>query len=131
MTPSTSSTSLIPTRLTRSVALLALAAGCMAGSAHAAPARAANTHAIVNLTSCAKPAYPAEARAAHQAGTVKLAFLVDASGDVVDTKVKKSSGHVALDDAARNAIKLCKFSAATAKGKPVESWVDIAYVWKL
>ncbi|WP_157778629.1 energy transducer TonB [Massilia violaceinigra] len=131
MTPSPTSTPVISARLTRCLALFALAAGCVAGAAHATPAKGEKAHAVADLTSCTKPVYPAEARAAKHAGTVKLAYLIGASGDVVDSKVKKSSGHVALDDAARNAIKLCKFTAASAKGKPVESWAGIDYVWKL
>ncbi|NHZ97002.1 energy transducer TonB [Massilia sp. CCM 8734] len=116
------------TSLINSLAVMAVAA-CMAGGAHAAPA--GNTEARADLASCAKPVYPADARAARHAGTVKLAFLVGADGKLADSKVDTSSGHPALDDAAHQALKLCKFSAASAKGKPVESWAHVAYVWKL
>lgn len=111
-----------------SMAVLAVAA-CAAFSAHAAPAGA--SHPKADLASCAKPVYPASALAAKHDGTVKLAFLVGADGKLADSKVESSSGHPALDDAAHQAIKLCKFRPASAKGKPVESWAHIAYVWKL
>ncbi|NHZ42886.1 energy transducer TonB [Massilia aquatica] len=110
------------------MAVLAVAA-CAAFSAHAAPAGA--SHPKVDLASCAKPAYPADARAAKHDGTVKLAFLVGADGKLADSKVESSSGHAALDDAAHQALKLCTFRPASAKGKPVEGWARVAYVWKL
>ncbi|NHZ35678.1 energy transducer TonB [Massilia sp. CCM 8692] len=107
------------------MAILAVAA-CAAFSAPAAA-----SHPKVDLASCAKPVYPADARAAQHDGTVKLAFLVGADGKLADSKVESSSGHPALDDAAHQALKLCKFRPASAKGKPVESWARVAYVWKL
>ena len=116
------------TSFTTSIAVMAVAV-CMAFGAHAAPA--GSTKPKANLASCAKPAYPAAALAAKHTGTVKLAFLVGADGKLADSKVETSSGHPALDDAAHQAIRLCKFSAASANGKPVESWAHVAYVWKL
>lgn len=116
------------TVLIKAMAMMA-AAVCLAGSAYGA--QAGSTKPKADLASCAKPVYPAEALAARHTGTVKLAFLVGADGKLTDSKVEKSSGHPALDDAALQAIKLCKFVAASAKGKPVESWAHVDYVWKL
>jgi bla regulator protein BlaR1 len=103
-------------------------AGLLASGAQAAPA---NSKPKAYLASCAKPAYPAEARAARQTGTVELAFLVGADGKLADSKVRTSSGHPALDQAAHQALRLCKFGAASAKGKPVQRWAHVAYVWTL
>ena len=116
------------TVLIKTMAIMA-AAVCLAGSAYGA--QTGSTKPKADLASCAKPVYPAEALAAKYTGTVKLAFLVSADGKLADSKVEKSSGHRALDDAALQAVKLCKFAAASAKGKPVESWAHVDYVWKL
>jgi bla regulator protein BlaR1 len=99
----------------------------------AAPAQAAkgDTHAQANFSSCAKPHYPAASLAAMNEGTVHLSFLVEASGDVLEAKVKQSSGFDPLDAAARDAIKLCKFKPAKKNGQPVKDWVDVQYVWTL
>ena len=92
---------------------------------------ATDKQAVVNFASCAKPVYPAEALAANRTGTVTLKFLIGTDGAVVDTGVAKSSGHADLDEAARTAIKLCKFSPAIKKGKPVQEWLHMQYVWTL
>lgn len=115
-------------RLINAMSALALAAGMAAGT-HAAPAASGKSR--VDLASCAKPVYPAEARAAKNSGTVKLAFLVGADGKLAESKVAASSGHPALDEAAHQALKRCKFRPASAKGKPVESWAHVDYVWAL
>lgn len=114
--------------LTTTMAALAIAA-CTSAGAHAAPG--GSTKPKADLASCAKPVYPAEARAAKHTGTVKLAFLVGADGKLADSKVETSSGHPALDDAAHQALKLCKFGPASARGKPVESWARVDYIWQL
>jgi TonB family protein len=106
----------------------------MAAMFAAAPASAGdsmNKKAVVNFHSCSKPNYPAAAIKENRTGTVTLGFLVDADGAVLDAKVNNSSGHADLDVAARDAIKLCKFEAASKDGKPVKEWMQMQYVWTL
>jgi D-alanyl-D-alanine endopeptidase (penicillin-binding protein 7) len=114
---------------------LALACACAAGLAHAnAAAEKADQvdkEAFIDLRSCAKPAWPQASLAAKETGTVTLKFLVEADGKVADSRIVKSSGHPALDEASREGIGKCQFVPARAKGKPVKSWVALQYVWTL
>lgn len=111
---------------------LALAGAVAAGKAQADVVAAhPDKPARVDFKSCAKPAWPHAALAAQQTGTVTLSFLVGKDGRVADAKVHKSSGHPALDDAAMDGIRKCRFSAGEVKGKPVKSWVQMQYVWTL
>lgn len=108
---------------------LSLAFAC-ATCAHAAQAQG-NRTAKLDFASCAKPTYPhADVQARHQ-GTVKLGFLVDATGRVKESKVTSSSGFATLDEAARTALETCSFHPAQANGKPVEQWTTVQYVWTL
>ncbi len=86
---------------------------------------------VVQAASCEKPEYPAAARRANETGTVLLNFLIDTNGKVLESKVERSSGSRRLDDAARDALELCKFRPATVDGKPTRAWARIEYVWTL
>ncbi|TFW20296.1 M56 family metallopeptidase [Duganella callida] len=87
--------------------------------------------AVVDFKSCAKPVWPDGAIAAKHTGTVHLAFLVATNGQVKASEVKEGSGHPDLDQAARTGIEKCTFKPATQAGQPVESWVQLQYVWVL
>lgn len=116
------------------IPVLGLAAMSAAVFAHAAPATQAaepEKPAIANFESCKRPEYPADSIKQQHTGTVSLGFLVGKSGQVKDSKVTKSSGHVALDEAAHTALTKCRFKPATTKGKPVEAWTAVQYVWTL
>lgn len=104
-----------------------------ASFAHAAPTRPAakDTEAVANFETCKRPHYPAESIKQHHTGTVTLGFLIARDGTVKESKVTKSSGHVALDESAHTALTECRFKPATSKGKPVEAWTAIQYVWTL
>jgi len=99
----------------------------------AAPAANATTaptkKAVVNFSSCEKPTYPAASARNMEEGTVQIAFLVDAHGTVRNSRIQRSSGSSMLDQATRDAIKVCTFTPAERSGKPIESWVTIDYVW--
>jgi periplasmic protein TonB len=86
---------------------------------------------VVQAASCEKPEYPPASRRANETGTVLLNFLIDENGKVVESKVERSSGSRRLDDAARDALELCKFRAATVDGRPTRAWARIEYVWRL
>jgi len=110
---------------------LAMGAAVFAHAAPAAKLAEPEKSATVNFESCKRPDYPAESVAAQQTGTVTLGFLVAKNGAVKDTVIKKSSGHRPLDEAARTALAKCMFKPATTKGKPVEAWTMVQYVWTL
>lgn len=87
--------------------------------------------AVADAKSCEKPAYPAASLRSGETGVVLLNFLVNVDGKVLDSKVERSSGYRRLDEAAREALKLCNFRAGTVDGKPEQSWARIEYAWKL
>ncbi|MFA7268189.1 MAG: energy transducer TonB [Sterolibacterium sp.] len=104
--------------------------------APAAPAPPAARHvtrsaAIVNASACEKPEYPLAALRAQEEGRVTLAFLIDADGKVLESKVEKSTATRRLDEAARKALGLCKFQPALIDGKPEKSWARIEYEWRI
>jgi TonB family protein len=77
---------------------------------------------VVDFDSCAKPAWPqADLKAGHT-GTVVLNFTVDENGAVKESAIVKSSGHPALDEAARSGIAKCRF-----KNGPGNT--SLQYVW--
>jgi protein TonB len=80
---------------------------------------------------CEKPRWPKSALNDESHGTVKLEFLIDVSGQVIDSRVIESSGYKALDEAARKGIAKCKFKPAIVEGKPVEEWHPMSYSWTI
>jgi protein TonB len=82
---------------------------------------------------CEQPEYPAEAMLAGEQGTVVLALLVGADGQVKSSKIVSSSGSNRLDEATSASLSLCHFTPATVDGTPVEAdtWTKIRYVWKI
>ncbi|WP_229490448.1 M56 family metallopeptidase [Pseudoduganella namucuonensis] len=113
---------------------LGLAVACFGGLANATAetkAVKADVRAVVDFNSCAKPKWPEASLKAEETGSVTLKFLIGEDGKVVDSTVDKSSGHPALDEAAREGIRQCAFKPGTSKGKPVRSWMKMRYVWEL
>lgn len=108
-------------------ALLATLAGC--ATAPAQPSVAATAAAIVFGSCPQKPVWPEAAQRAQRTGTVALAFLVDADNALLESAVKRGSGHADLDEAARVGLARCKFRAATRNGRPVRGWAEVTYVW--
>jgi protein TonB len=124
---------------TRKPAMLHVAAlGLACAAAHTAlPATAAEAESVqrqpaqLQFKSCAKPQYPqADLQACHE-GTVTIGFLVDATGRVLESNVAASSGFTSLDEAARTALATCSFQPALERGKPVQQWTTVKYVWTL
>ena len=95
------------------------------------PAEPVRTAPVVSANTCEKPSYPAAALRANEVGTVRLSFLIETDGRVLDSKVERSSGYRRLDEAARAALSLCKFRPATVDGRPERARARIDYVWKL
>ncbi|MBI3286316.1 MAG: energy transducer TonB [Burkholderiales bacterium] len=86
---------------------------------------------VVDKQSCEKPVYPKAALMNEEAGTVVLSVLVGADGNVVDSKVEKSSGSKALDKATMKIYTSCKFKPGAKDGKPQQAWTKFEYVWSL
>jgi TonB family protein len=108
--------------------IFATLAGCAAQPA--AHSSSADTHAAVIFGTCPqRPVWPEAAKREKRQGKVALAFHIDADSTVLESKVKRSSGHADLDEAGRIGISKCKFRAATQDGKPVPGWAELEYVW--
>lgn len=78
------------------------------------------------------PPYPARARKEAREGTVLIAIDVDASGNPVDVKLRKSSGFSELDEATIEHVKArWKFHPAVIDGVPSASTVVVPVVFNL
>lgn len=91
---------------------------------------AAETAASLNDKNC-KAEYPKASLMNEEQGDVTMAFLVAADGNVVDSKVEKSSGYKNLDKAALKALSACKFKPGTKDGALAQTWTKVDYSWKL
>ena len=114
--------------------LLALAGACLGIYGQAVAADSApvlERRPVIDFGVCGKPVYPAASLQAKEEGTVNMSFDVDAAGKVQGSSVLNSSGHPALDEAARSGIAKCTFKPALAGGKPVSASVKVQYVWRL
>jgi D-alanyl-D-alanine endopeptidase (penicillin-binding protein 7) len=119
------------------IPVLGLAALCMGMVACSTPAQQQaatsgnHTPALANFATCAKPVWPKEdLRAGHQ-GTVTLRFQISAEGNALASEILKSSGYPGLDEAARVGIEKCRFRPATQDGQPMQTWMQMQYVWTL
>ncbi len=77
------------------------------------------------------PEYPAIAKQAQVEGTVIVQILLDLDGGVMQTRVARSSGNLALDEAAVDGAKKFKFTPAKQRDKPVRVWVSMPIVFRL
>jgi protein TonB len=79
-----------------------------------------------------QPEYPPSSRRAGEAGTVILEVYVLENGRVGEARVKKSSGHPRLDEAAVREVKRSwRLVPGTENGKPVPMWGQFAVTFKL
>lgn len=85
---------------------------------------------VVKAGRCREPEYPPSSARLGEAGRVVLQLLVDVGGKVVDSKIEKSSGYPRLDEAARSALSLCKFTPGSFQGQAEQAWGRIAYEFK-
>jgi len=99
-------------------------------SATSAAAMAAEVPASLDAKNC-KAEYPKASLMNEEQGDVKMAFLVGADGNVVDSKLEKSSGFKNLDKAAMKALAACKFKPGTKDGAVAQTWTKVDYSWKL
>jgi bla regulator protein BlaR1 len=111
--------------------VLGLTAALLAGCAQVPTTPAVRSLAQVRFDSCVRPEYPQQSLRDKQTGAVVLGFLVDRNGKVVDSRVDRSSGYAALDEAARLSIASCTFTPAKENGVAVQAWAPVRYVWSL
>jgi protein TonB len=67
------------------------------------------------------PVYPSALLGKGIGGRVSVSCTVDASGRVVATSIKQSSGHPELDNAALGAVQKWKFKPATKGGRKIKA----------
>lgn len=91
---------------------------------------AAEVPAVFDAKTC-KAEYPKASLMNEEQGTVSMIFTVSATGDVIDSKIEKTSGHKNLDKAAIKSIGACKFKPGTVDGKPAQTSTKVEYAWKL
>jgi TonB family protein len=94
--------------------------------------RGAPAHVLASPTAeCAKPDWPNTAARFDEAPTVLLAFLVDENGKVMESRIRKTSGSKAIDNAAKTALAKCFFAPPMENGKPTQGWVQQSYTFTL
>ena len=99
-------------------------------SAVSAVTVAAEVPASLDAKNC-KADYPKASLMNEEQGEVKMSFLVGADGNVVESKLDKSSGFKNLDKAAIKALSGCKFKPGTKDGAVAQTWARVDYSWKL
>ena len=83
------------------------------------------------ILSLPKPVYPVVSRRAGEEGRVVVEVQVGPDGRILGAEVIESSSHSRLDRAALKAAGQVSFHPATASGAPVESWMSVAYLFRL
>lgn len=78
-----------------------------------------------------RPPYPLAARRQGIEGRVLLSVQVGADGASHAVRLKRSSGHALLDDAALQTVRRWRFVPAQRGDTPVESWVDVPILFRL
>lgn len=86
---------------------------------------------ILSFDLCKRPEYPKSSLRNEEQGTVTHRFVVSAGGRVLKTQIVRSSGYRDLDRASVEALSQCPFRPASIDGRPVQSTMDIQYVWRL
>jgi protein TonB len=79
----------------------------------------AKTDSLPTAAFCPEPIYPPALLAARIEGQVVLRLSVAADGTVVEVVVERSSGYVAMDEAALTAVRKWRFHPAQRFGMPV------------
>lgn len=74
--------------------------------------------------------YPRLLRDAGVGGTSLIWVLVAENGDVISSKISKTSGHEALDEAAIRVAAKMKFTPAENQGTKVPVWIQLPIVFK-
>ncbi len=77
------------------------------------------------------PRYPFHARAEGQEGSVMVRVRVSGAGRIESAEVVRSSGFVALDEAALGAVNKARFAPAERGGRRVAGEIDLTFEFRL
>jgi protein TonB len=77
------------------------------------------------------PTYPARALRQGLTGRVVLRVHLDAEGNVVSTRVRTSSGHAILDEAALASVRLWRFQPARQLGVAIEQIIAVPITFRI
>jgi len=77
------------------------------------------------------PVYPQTSRKLKEEGVVLLEILVTADGTLGEMRLKKSSGHSRLDDAAQKAVRNWHFVPAKRGGEAIDYWYELPIEFSL
>jgi len=77
------------------------------------------------------PVYPVLSRRMREQGRVVLRVLVNTRGAADEVQINNSSGHVRLDDSARETVKRWKFIPAKRGAEAVPAWVLVPVSFRL
>lgn len=86
---------------------------------------------FLSMDLCKRPEYPKSSLRNEEQGTVTLHFVVSAGGHVLKSQIARSSGYRDLDRAALGSLSQCPFRPASIEGRPVQSTMEVQYVWTL
>jgi TonB family protein len=95
------------------------------------PPNPAERPALIDFTTCDRPAYPPDELRAKHTGMVKLNFLIGTDGAIKHAAIGTSSGYPGLDQAALAALSRCRFTPGTSAGAPAEKWSPVLYRWSI
>jgi protein TonB len=101
-----------------------------AAEAPATPSRPGASRGV-SITHAAAPTYPASAIRLRQEGLVEVEVRVRADGRVAEARLRRSSGHSALDAAALDAARAARFQPALSNGQPTEGRIVIPFHFQL
>ena len=86
---------------------------------------------MLSFSTCTRPDYPKSSLRNEETGTAQLGFIIAPTGRIARITVEKSTGFAALDQAAIDGLRTCKFAPGSIDGKPVQSQTRMQYVWTL
>ena len=99
--------------------------------AEPSPVPVAPPQADANHLNNPAPAYPPQSRRLREEGTVVLEVLVKADGSLGELRLKTSSGHNRLDDAALRAVKNWHFVPAKRGSEAIDFWYELPIEFSL
>ena len=114
-------------------ALGLMMAGCAAQAPQsAAQGKAADTPAIILLSSCSKPEYPYKGADPHDLkASIVIEFDLTKEGDIVGSRIQKGSGFPELDQVTHAALKMCKFTPERKNNVAVAGKATVHYNWDI